>query len=71
MSIDELKKKQDRIQRVKRTAIQLTITAFTAIYPVFITATSWSALTALLPILGFIALGAVVTDIYNRVKPAS
>lgn len=68
--VSEAKKRADRRQRVKRTVIQLAITAFTAIYPTLVGVSDWNALQAILPTLGFIGFGAIVTDIYNRVKPA-
>lgn len=69
-TVKEQKARTDRLVRVKRTAIQVAITAFVSVYPAFVTATDWNALQALLPTLGFIALGAVVADLHNRVKPA-
>lgn len=66
----EAKKKADRVTRVKRTAAQFGIVALLAVYPTFLNVTDWSALKAALPTIGFVALGAIVTDVYNRVKPA-
>jgi len=70
-TLKQKKKIHDRRTRVKRTALQLAITAFLAVYPTLIQVSDLNALQAILPTLGFVAFGAVVTDLYNRVKPAS
>ena len=70
LSAKEAKKKKDRRARVSRTAQQLAITAFIAIYPTLVSVSDLGALRAILPTVLFVGLGAVVTDIYNRVKPA-
>lgn len=69
-TLKEKKAIASRRSRVMRTVHQFLIVAVVAIYPVFQTATDWGALKALLPTLAFVALGAIVTDIYNRVRPA-
>lgn len=69
-TVKEQKARTERRSRVRRTAIQLAITAFTAVYPTLVSVSDWNALQAILPTLGFIAFGAVVTDLYNRVRPA-
>lgn len=69
-TVKQQKARTDRVVRVKRTVQQLAITALVSVYPTLITATDWNALQALLPTLGFIALGGIVTDLYNRVRPA-
>lgn len=66
----EIKKKAERTSRVRRTVHQLLITAFVAIYPILITIGDVDALRAVLPSIAVVGIGAVVTDIYNRVRPA-
>jgi len=69
-SAKEAKKDRERKSRVVRTAHQLAITAFLAVYPVLVTVTDLDSLEAVLPSLGFIVFGAVVTDVYYRIRPA-
>ncbi len=71
LTLKEKKKIHARRARVIRTTHQLAITAFLAIYPLLVQVSDLGALQAILPTVGFVAFGAVVTDIYNRVKPAS
>lgn len=73
MSAKTLKEKKAiaaRRSRVVRTVHQFLIVAFLAVYPTLVTLTDFGALKAALPSLAFVALGAIVTDIYNRVRPA-
>lgn len=69
-TIKEQKVRSERRSRVRRTVHQLAITAFIAVYPTLVTVSDFDALQAILPTLGFVALGAVVTDLYNRVRAA-
>jgi hypothetical protein len=69
-TVKETKAKIERHSRVKRTVHQLLITAFVSVYPLLVAVEDWDALPALLPTIGFVAFGAIVTDVYNRVKPA-
>ena len=66
----EAKKIADRKVRVKRTINQAGILALVAVYPTVNAITDWGALKAAIPALGFVALQALITDLYNRVSPA-